>query len=115
MSVFKHLMDLMLFTKRKNQQPKKIIKLLDAKPESASERECFEHLKRYIKNLSCSSINGTFTKMEGAARRPLVNTCAPALELPCTYQSFNELSEEFSSLLRERFLVLAIRVQMKYK
>ena len=48
--------------------------------------------------LSCSSINVTFTKMEGAARRPMVHTCAPTLELPSTYQTFNELSEEFSSL-----------------
>lgn len=52
--------------------------------------------------LSCNSIDVTFTKMEGATRRPIVHTCAPALELSSTYQSFNELLEEFSSLLSER-------------
>ena len=52
--------------------------------------------------LSCSSTDVTFTKMEGAARRPIVHTCTPALELPSTYQSFNELSEEFSFLISER-------------
>ena len=40
-----------------------------------------------------------FTSMDGFAHRPIVHTCNPLLELPCTYKSFNELAEEFTALL----------------
>jgi hypothetical protein len=99
---------------------KKVLKILDASPETESQRTAFDHLKRYIKSLggnvsaflqfttgSDIIINGqklkvTFTELTGLQRRPIAHTCAPLLELPSTYQYYNELVEEFSSLLREK-------------
>lgn len=99
---------------------KKIVKLLDAQPQNGAEQESFNHLKRYIKNLqgkdleiflqfvtgsstiTCDSINIYFTTLEGLERRPVIHTCGPTIELPSTYQSFNELSEEFSTLIRDK-------------
>lgn len=98
---------------------KKLVKLLSASPVTDAERESLEHLKRFIKNLkedglsaflqfttgsnciTCEHIEVTFTNLDGFARRPIAHTCAPMLELPTTYISFNELSEEFTSILRE--------------
>ena len=37
--------------------------------------------------------------MEGLARRPIIHTCAPILELPNSYRNFCELREEFTSIL----------------
>lgn len=98
---------------------KKLVKLLSGSPVTDAERESFEHLKRFIKNLkedglsaflqfttgsnciTCEHIEVTFTSLDGFARRPIAHTCTPLLELPTTYKSFNELSEEFTSILRE--------------
>ena len=77
------------------------------------------HLKRYVKTLgrkalgrflhfvtginviACDSIEVIFTSLDGFQRRPVARTCGPSLELPCTYQSFSELAEEFISVMRE--------------
>jgi hypothetical protein len=50
----------------------------------------------------CDILEVTFVSVDVLARRPIAHACTPSLELPSTYQSFNELSEEFCSLLRER-------------
>ena len=99
--------------KRGKQTLKKVIKLLSANPMNDAERESFEHLKRFVKNLKedglsaflqfttgsnaivCESIGVTFTSLDGLERRPIAHTCTPVLELPTTYKSYNELSEEF--------------------
>lgn len=98
---------------------KKIINLLDAQPQNGAEQESLDHFKRYIKNLegkdleiflqfltgsstiACDFINVYITKLQGLERRPVIHTCGPTIELPSTYQSFNELSEEFSSMFRD--------------
>ena len=98
---------------------KKLVKLLSCNPVTEAERASFEHLKRFIKNLKeddlstflqfttgsdcviCENIEVTFTSLDGFARRPIAHTLTPLLELPTTYKSFNELSEEFTSILRE--------------
>ena len=99
---------------------KKIIKLLAAQPQNDAERGSFDHFKRYIKNLqgkdleiflqfltgsttiTCTSINVNFTQLEGVQRRPIIHTCGPSIDLPSTYQSFSELSEEFSTLISDK-------------
>ena len=104
----------------KKPTPKKIIDLLDADPQNEPERMALDHLKRYIRSLdgqslsqffsfltvsnviTCESILVTFSLLEGAARRPIIRTCVPILELPSTYQSYSELAEEFSSLINEK-------------
>ena len=37
--------------------------------------------------------------MEGLARRPIIHTCAPMLELPNSYRNVCELREEFTSVM----------------
>lgn len=98
--------------------PKKVIKVLEANPVSDAERCCFDHLKRYLKSLEghissflrfvtgsdiliCSTIKVTFSSLDGLSRRPVAHTCGPVLDLPSTYQSYNELVEEFSSILSD--------------
>ena len=55
-----------------------------------------------INSANFDSLEVTFVNVDGLSRRPIAHTCTPSLVLPSTYQSFNELSEEFSSLLREK-------------
>ena len=50
----------------------------------------------------CKIITVTFTTVEGKSRRPIVHTCGPSLELPSTYQYYNELAEEFTALLNAK-------------
>ncbi|XP_028398699.1 uncharacterized protein LOC114522251 [Dendronephthya gigantea] len=100
---------------------KRVIKLLKAEPSSNAERECLDHLKRYIKSLGESQLSGllqfvtgcniitvdeicvTFTDAVGISRRIVAHTCGPLLELPSTFQTYNELSEEFSKILANVF------------
>ena len=104
----------------KTASPKKVLKLLSPQPENDAKRESFDHLKRFIKSLNdgalstflqfttgsdiiiVDSLEVTFVNVDGLSHRPIAHTCTPSLELPSTYQSFDELSEEFSSLLREK-------------
>lgn len=99
---------------------KKILKLIKSEPATDQERQCLDHLKKFIRSLqgnslplflqfitgsdviSCPNIEVTFTVLEGAARRPVAHTCGPLLEIPSTYQSYNELSEEFCELLHQK-------------
>jgi hypothetical protein len=103
----------------KRPTPKTVAKLFQSIPATDNERECFAHLKRFVKSLDDSmlgvflqfvtgsniitvdNIEVVFTEDGGAGRRPFAHTCAPLLRLPSTYTCYNELSEEFSSVLRE--------------
>lgn len=42
----------------------------------------------------------TFVEVSGVKRQPIFRTCGPTLELPNTYNCYNELAEEFSHILR---------------
>ena len=46
----------------------------------------------------CETISVTFTTLDGSTRPPIVHTCGPTLELPSTYQCYNELAEVFMAL-----------------
>lgn len=99
---------------------KKVIKALDAKPTSDAEKESLSFLKKFIKSLDAVSlktflkfvtgsdvmvlqtISVSFNSVEGIGRTPIAHTCGPTLELPSTYQSYNELAEEFTNILREK-------------
>lgn len=99
---------------------KKFLKLIKSEPATDQERQCLDHLKKFIRSLqgsslplflqfitgsdiiSCPSIEVTFTVLEGVARRPVAHTCGPLLEIPSTYQSYSELSEEFCELLHQK-------------
>ncbi|XP_044182403.1 uncharacterized protein LOC122963139 [Acropora millepora] len=99
---------------------KKILKLIKSEPATDQERQCLDHLKKYIRSLqgkslslflqfitgsdiiSCDTIEVAFSALDGASRRPVAHTCGPLLEIPSSYQSYNELSEEFSELLQHK-------------
>lgn len=117
---FQTLEDLKSFYSAKKPSSKKIINLLSANPEPGAEQNSFEHFKRFVKSLNandlggllqfltgsniivCETITVTFTTLDGTARRPVVHTCGPSLELPSTYQCYNELAEEFTALLNDK-------------
>lgn len=99
---------------------KKVLKLIQSEPASDKERLCLDHLKKYIRSLQGNflplflqfitgsdvicfpHIEVTFSVLDGKTRRPVAHTCGPLLEIPSTYQSYNELSEEFSELLSNK-------------
>ncbi len=99
---------------------KKVLKLIQSEPTSDKERQCLDHLKKYIRSLQGNflplflqfvtgsdvicfpRIEVAFNTLEGKTRRPVVHTCGPLLEIPSTYQAYNELSEEFSELLSNK-------------
>lgn len=95
----------------------KVINLLSSNPAPGAEQKSLEHFKRFVKNLSdndlvgllqfltgrninvCETISVTFTTLNGNTRPPIVHTCGPTLEIPSTYQCYNELAEELMALL----------------
>ena len=99
---------------------RKVIKLLKCEPNNDAENQCMAFLKQYIKSLRDQSltqflqfttgsdiivteqIKVEFVVTQGFARRPIAHTCAPLLELPSTYQCYNELAEEFSNILADK-------------
>ena len=104
-----------------NPNAKKVIRALHPEMNNESEKQSFEFLKQFIKSLDRSSLKGflkfvtgsdvllkdqkisvTFYLVDGLARRPIAHTCGPLLEVPCTYQSYNELAEEFTNIMREK-------------
>jgi len=52
--------------------------------------------------ITVKSILVIFNLLDGALRRPIARTCGPLIELPSTYQSYNELVEEFTSIISNR-------------
>lgn len=98
---------------------RKVVKSIQSNPSSDAERQCLDFLKKFIRSLDTSalgtflkyttgsdimpsSIVVSFTSMDGFARRPIAHTCGQHLELPYSYQSFSELSEEFTAILRDK-------------
>ena len=49
----------------------------------------------------CRNIRVSFVDLVGVARRPVVHTCGPLLELPSTYHSYNELADEFNCVVKD--------------
>ena len=98
---FKDLQSLEDLYKAKVPTPRKICKLFVAHPVSNSERECFDHLKRYVKSLndnllcaflqfvtgsnviSVDKIEVAFTAESSARVSPIAHTCGPLLTIPC--------------------------------
>ncbi len=101
----------------KNPTSKRVIRLLHAEPSSEAERMCLDHLKRFIKSLNESKLAGflqfvtgsniiavneievAFNTSAGHSRSIVAHTCGPILEIPSTFQTYNELSEQFSNIL----------------
>ena len=99
---------------------KSVINLLSTNPTPEAEQNSLEDFKRFVQSLNgsdlgdflqfltgsniilCKTITVTFTTLEGKSRWPIVHTCGPSLELPSTYQCYNELAEEFTALLNAK-------------
>ena len=98
---------------------KKVLEKLVAQPNTDGERDAMKFLQRYIRGLDnaklvqflrfttasdvmiSNQIEIAFTKLEGAACRPISHTCGPLLELPSTYSNFVELREQFNNILNK--------------
>ncbi|XP_028517850.1 uncharacterized protein LOC114576047 [Exaiptasia diaphana] len=119
--VFKTPEDIESLCEARRPTTKKVIKALQATPSNEAERQSLQFLKKFIRSLDVKSLEAflkfttgsftmmgevglsiSFTTLEGFARRPIAHTCGPSLELPCTYQSYPELVEEFTAILREQ-------------
>lgn len=98
---------------------KKTARMLQSQPVNEAESQCLDYLKKFIRSLDAPALGTllkfttgsdiqperlevSFTSMDGYLRRPIAHTCGLLLELPRTYRSYNELTEEFTSLLREK-------------
>ena len=117
---FKDMESILKFYEDMKPTSKKVVNILDASPQNEAQRNALAHLVRYVKSLGSNvcaflqyttgadiiveghKLKVTFTDLNGLQRRPVAHTCGPLLELPCTYQYYNELVEEFSSILREK-------------
>lgn len=117
---FKSPQDISAFYEEKRPTAKKVIKAILANPANEAERQSLDFLKKFIRSLDVKSLESflkfttgscmmlqhgisiSFTTMEGLARRPIAHTCGPLIELPCTYQTYNELAEELTNILREK-------------
>ena len=115
---FKTVDSLVSLYEAKKPTQKKICQLFTTNPTTDAQRECFSYLKRFVKSLddnlvsvflqyvsgsniiAVDSIEVTFSEESGKTRQPVAHTCAPLLVIPSTYQSYNELSEEFSNIFR---------------
>ena len=117
---FQTMEDLQKLYNEKKPTAKRVINLLSANPTPGAEQNSLEHFKRFVKSLNgndlggllqfltgsniilCETVPVTFTTLEGKSRRPIVHTCGPSLELPSTYQCYNELAEEFTAILNAK-------------
>ena len=107
------------FLAEKMPTAKKTVKVIESKPSNEAESQSLDFLKKFIRSLDPSALGTflkfttgsdilpqrlevSFTSMDGYARRPIAHTCGPLLELPRTYQSYSELAEEFTNLLRDK-------------
>ena len=79
------------FCEERKPTPRKVVKLVQARPENDAERCCLDHLKRYLKSregnisnfllfvtgsdiLTCTSIKVTFNTLEGLIRMPVAHS-----------------------------------------
>ena len=117
---FQTMEDLQKLYNEKKPTAKRVINLLSANPTPWAEQNSLEHFKRFVKSLNgndlggllqfltgsniilCETVPVTFTTLEGKSRQPIVHTCGPSLELPSTYQCYNELAEEFTAILNAK-------------
>lgn len=107
------------FFSAKMPSAKKTARMLQSQPVNEAESQCLDYLKRFIRSLDAPALGTllkfttgsniqperlevSFTSMDCYLRQPIAHTCGPLLELPRTYQSYSELTEEFTSLLREK-------------
>ena len=49
--------------------------------------------------ISVETIEIVFNTSTGLGRYPIFHTCGPLMELPSTYESFSDLSEDFANIL----------------
>lgn len=104
----------------------KVLKLIEASPETPAERQALGFLQQYIRGLDevglrrllrfvtgsdiicVTKIEVIFTALEGLQRRPVAHTCGSVLELPCTYNSYPELRVEMENVLMSNYNTMDI-------
>ena len=69
----------------------------------------FDTLRNFLRfvtgSSACSSmkIGVHFNLLSGVSRRPIAHTCAPSLELSCTYKSYPEFVDEFQACMADPY------------
>ena len=69
----------------------------------------FDTLRNFLRfvtgSSACSSmkIGVHFNSLSGVSRRPIAHTCAPSLELSCTYKSYPEFVDEFQACMADPY------------
>ena len=98
---------------------KKIIKNIQSEADTDQARNVEDHLNRYLKCMNVPELKLWLQFVTGGdvmpteaiilkfipeqiPRAPVVRTCVPQLELSLEYSSYNELAQDFSSILNNR-------------
>ena len=98
--------------------PQKLLTMLaDVDCMNPNQESVFLYLRRFIGNMqkdkvraflrfvtgsavcSINAIQVTFNMLTGLARRPIAHTCSYTLEIPATYQSYQEFASDFKAVL----------------
>jgi hypothetical protein len=95
----------------------KVLNLLEANPQTTEQNKCLSYFQRFIRGRSSNDlgrllrfltgadvicvekIQVSFIKATGLARRPIIHTCGPSVELPETYLHFPDFRSEWEHLL----------------
>ncbi len=84
--------------------PRKLLKMIDdVECMNPSQESVFGYLRQFIGNMQTDEVRAfltiqvTFNVLTGLGRRPIAHTCNYTLELPATYQSYQEFVQEFVS------------------
>ena len=100
--------------------PEKVLELLD-EPDIINQNQewVFGYLQQYIGNMKpdevwlflrfttgssvsmSKHIEVRFNNLSGLARRPISHTCSCVLELPSSYETFEDFAHEFQAVLSE--------------
>ena len=107
--------NLIQYYEKRSPSAKKVIKCLKFDSKNENERNIFNYLSKYLKSISKDDLSLFLRFVTGGdllpdhidieivhqePRAPRARTCAAILTLSPTYSCFNELAEEFGSILK---------------
>ena len=86
-----------------------VIILIQSDPTNRNERDALGFLKQYIRSLDepflrnfleyCTGSDVILVDKLTIARRPIVHTCTPMMEIPSSYASYCEFRKEMQNIL----------------
>ncbi|KAJ8025184.1 hypothetical protein HOLleu_35318 [Holothuria leucospilota] len=94
---------------------------------NSTETTVFGYLKKFIRSLNqndlklflrfctgsdlltCNLISVTFNQSDGFTRSPIAHTCTCTLEIPVTYETFTDLKNDFTQILRSNVWIMDLK------